>query len=75
MITDHFTRYSQAYVTNNQQAVTAAKVFINQFVTNYGYPERILTDQAQAFNGKLYEALCKEAKIKEDKDKSLSSTN
>ena len=64
VITDHFTRYSQAYVTNNQQAATAAKVFINQFVTNYGYPERILTDQAQAFNGKLYEALCKEAKIK-----------
>ena len=64
VITDHFTRYCQAYVTSNQQATTAAKVFINQFVTNYGYPERILTDQAQAFNGKLYEAMCKEAKIK-----------
>ena len=64
VITDHFTRYCQAYVTSNQQATTAAKVFINQFVTNYGYPEIILTDQAQAFNGKLYEAMCKEAKIK-----------
>ena len=64
VITDHFTRYCQAYVTSNQQATTAAKIFINQFVTNYGYPEKILTDQAQAFNGKLYEAMCKEAKIK-----------
>ena len=64
VITDHFTRFAQAYVTGNQQAATAAKVFIDKFVTNYGYPEKILTDQAQAFNGKLYEALCKEAKIK-----------
>ena len=64
VITDHFTRYAQAYVTGNQQATTAAKVFIDKFVTNYGYPERILTDQAQAFNGRLYEALCREAKIK-----------
>ena len=57
VITDHFTRYAQAYVTGNQQAITAAKVFINKFVTNYGFPERMLTDQAQAFNAnfmKLY---------------------
>ena len=64
VITDHFTRYAQAYVTGNQQASTAAKVFMDKFVTNYGYPQRILTDQAKAFNGKLYVALCKEAKIK-----------
>ena len=64
VITDHFTRYAQAYVTGNQQAATAAKIFIDKFVTNYGFPVKILTDQAQAFNGKLYEALCREAKIR-----------
>ena len=64
VITDHFTRYTQAYVTGNQQASTAAKVFMDKFVTNYGYPQKILTDQAKAFNGKLYTALCQEAKIR-----------
>ena len=64
VITDHFTRYAQAYITSNQQASTAAKVFIDKFVTNYGFPKKILTDQAQAFNGTLYEVMCKEAKIK-----------
>ena len=39
VITDHFTRYCQAYITSNQQVTTAAKVFIYQFVINYGYPE------------------------------------
>ena len=38
VITDHFTRYAEAYVTGNQQASTAAKVFMDKFVTNYGYP-------------------------------------
>ena len=60
-VTDHFTRYSQAYLTTNQQAATAAKVFIKEFVNNYGWPTKILTDQGQTFNGKLFAALCKEA--------------
>ena len=64
VIKDHFTRYAQAYITGNQQASTAAKVFMDKFITNYGYPQKILTDQAKAFNGKLYTALCKEAKIR-----------
>ena len=63
VITDHLTWYSQAYVTSNQQAATAARVFVKEFVCNYGWPMRILTDQGQTFNGKLFKALCKEAKI------------
>ena len=36
VVTDHFTRYAQAYVTGNQQASTVPRVFIDNFVTNYG---------------------------------------
>ena len=50
-------------MTANQQAATAAKVFVREFVNNYGWPTKILTDQGQTFNGKLFTALCKEAKI------------
>ena len=67
-----FTRYSQAYVTVNQQATTTAKVFIKEFVNNYGWPTKILTDQGQTFNGKLFEALCKEAKNTQVENISLS---
>ena len=31
VVTDHFTRYAQAYVTGNQQASTVACVFIEKF--------------------------------------------
>ena len=57
VITDHFTRYSQAYVTMNQKAATAERVFMREFVNNYGWPTKILTDQGQTFNGKLFTAL------------------
>ena len=64
VVTDHFTRYAQAYVTGNQQASTVARIFIDKFVTNYGWPVKILTDQAKDFNGLLFSALCHEAKIR-----------
>ena len=41
VITDHFTRFSQAYLTANQQAATAARVFVREFVNNYGWPTKI----------------------------------
>ena len=63
VITDHFTRFSQAHVTVNQQVAMAARVFVREFVNNYGWPTKILTDQGQTLNGKLFMALCKEAKI------------
>ena len=64
VVTDHFTGYAQAYVTGNQQASTVARVFIDKFVTNYGWPVKILTDQAKDFNGLLFSALCRKAKIR-----------
>ena len=63
VITDHFTRFSQAYVTANEPAATSARVFVREFVNNYGWPTKILTDQGQTLNGKLFMALCKEANI------------
>ena len=64
VVMDHFTHYAQAYVTGNQQASTVARVFIDKFVTNYGWPVKILTDQAKDFNGLLFSALCHKAKIR-----------
>ena len=64
VVTDNFTRYSQAYVTLNQQAATVVKVFIDKFVTNYGWPEKILMDQGLSFEGALFKELCSQARIR-----------
>ena len=38
VIKDHFTRYTQAYVTNNHTACTTARVLYNKFFLVFGFP-------------------------------------
>ena len=37
IVTENFTRYAQAYVTHDQTAATVVKVFIDKFITHYGF--------------------------------------
>ena len=58
VITDHFTRFAQAIPTRNQTARTTAEAFYHHFITYYGIPTRIHTDQGANFEGKLMRELC-----------------
>ena len=64
VITDHFTRYAQAYVTSKQTAVVVARTLWENFLVRYGWPERILTDQGKSFENNLFRELCSLAKVK-----------
>ena len=64
VVTDHFTRYAQAYVTSSQTAVTAAKVLVDRFFYQYGWPTKLLTDQGPAFESKLFKSLLKEMQVR-----------
>ena len=58
VITDHFTRYAQAYVTPNQTVPVVAKTLWEQFLTHYGWPSKILMDQGKSFENNLFRELC-----------------
>ena len=45
VITDHFTQYVKAIVTPTQMAKATATAFWNEFITNYGFPKKFLTDE------------------------------
>ena len=45
VITDHFTRYAQAYVTRTQTAQMTARTLWDKFIVHYRLPKKILTDQ------------------------------
>ena len=59
VVTDHFTHYTQAYVTQSQTALTTAKALWDNFIVHYGLPEKILSDQGRNFESELIAELCR----------------
>lgn len=57
VLTDHFTRYAQAFPTKDQKALTVAKVLWEKFFVHYGLPARIHSDQGRDFESHLIKEL------------------
>uniref|UniRef100_A0AAY4AM26 Gypsy retrotransposon integrase-like protein 1 n=1 Tax=Denticeps clupeoides TaxID=299321 RepID=A0AAY4AM26_9TELE len=53
VVTDHFTRYAQAYPTKSQKSHVVAKVLMEKFFVHYGLPARIHSDQGRDFESRL----------------------
>ena len=62
VITDHFTKWVEAYAMPNQKTTTIA-FCIEQFVNTFGYPDVILTDQGRNFESGLIKEMCIRLKI------------
>ena len=60
---DHFTRYAAAYVMPKQTASVVANVLWENFLVNYGWPEKILADQGKNFESSLVRELCELAGV------------
>ena len=73
VITDHFTKYAQAYITPNQTAVVVAHTLLDNFLVHYGWPEKIITDQGKSFENILFWELCSLAQVKKPMHQSLPS--
>lgn len=57
VVTEHYTRYAQAFPTKDQKALTVAKVLFEKFLMRYGLPARIHSDQGRDFESKLIKEL------------------
>ena len=58
VVEDHFAQYLQAYITKNHTARTTARVLYNEYFSVFGFPHRLMSDQAPEFSGKVIIALC-----------------
>ena len=56
--TDYFTRWTEAFPLPNQEALTIAKVLVNDFISRFGLPRQIHTDQGTQFESRLFQNLC-----------------
>ncbi|KAI3353735.1 hypothetical protein L3Q82_004965 [Scortum barcoo] len=59
VVTDHFTRYAQAFPARNQKALTVAKILVDKYLVHYGLPARIHSDQGRDFESQLIKELLK----------------
>lgn len=64
VVTDHLTRWSEAYAIPDQEAKTIAEVFVTQFVTRFGCPRLIHTDQGRNFESNLFKGMCQMLGVK-----------
>ena len=58
VVQDHFTRFTQVYVTNNHTARTTARILYNEFFSVFGFPRRLMSDKASEFTGQVISELC-----------------
>ena len=58
VVTDHFTRFSQAFVTKDQKAKTLAKVLYERFFAVFGSPARLMSDRGANFTSALLKEMC-----------------
>ena len=58
VVTDHFTRYIQVYVTRTQTTQTTTKTLWYKFIAHYRLPKKILLDQGRNFESWLVADLC-----------------
>lgn len=63
VVTDHFTRYAQAYPTKDQTAATVAKTLWSRYIVHYGIPDRIHSDQGRCFEAAIIKELCALLKV------------
>ena len=57
VLTDAFFKFSQAFVTPNQKALTMAKIIVDKWFYIYGLPSRIHSDKGQSFDNSILEHL------------------
>lgn len=57
VITDHYTRYAQAFATRDQKASTVAMVLWEQYFVHYGLPKTVHSDQGRDFESRLIHEL------------------
>ena len=64
VVMDHFTQFAQTFVTHSQVLLLIAKALWDKFFKIYGFPEKILSDQAHNFESNLLQELCRLTQVK-----------
>ena len=65
VVIDHFTRFVRAFVVDDHRAETVAKTLYDKYFSVFGFPRRLMSDNAPEFVGKVITALCDILNVKQ----------
>ena len=55
---DYFTKWTEAFAIPDMETATVARVFVDEFVSRFGAPTHLHTDQGRSFESSLIRELC-----------------
>jgi transposase InsO family protein len=58
VVMDYFTKWVEAYAVPNQEATTLADILVGEFVSRFGVPLELHSDQGRNFESKLFQEVC-----------------
>ena len=58
VVTDCFTKFVEAYPMPNIEARTVATIVVEQFISRYGTPMHIHSDQGTQFEAEMFQVMC-----------------
>ena len=67
VMTDVFTKYTQAFPTRDQKARTVARVLVKEWFVRFGVPRRLHSDQGRNFESEVVRELCNMYGIKKSR--------
>ncbi len=59
VISDYFTKWTEALPLSNMEACTVAKVLVDEVLCRFGIPQTIHSDQGRQFESNLFQEMCK----------------
>ena len=58
VVTDHFSRFIQAYRVKDKRAITIAKYLYDNYFRHYSFPQHLLSDQGTEFCNAVLNEMC-----------------
>ena len=59
VVGDYFTKWIEAYPIENQEAITVAEVLVRQWISRFGVPKFLHSDQGTNFESAVFQGVCK----------------
>lgn len=58
VVGDYFSKWTEAYAVPNQEASTIAEIFIEQWISRFGVPMELHSDQGRNFESSIFSKTC-----------------